>query len=154
MVNRRNQMALRKETGGKHKGEKDGYPGRCVQINFSRKPLPSMGEKEWYCRFCSETNVWTRWRCRSILSRLQGKYRQAVSANAGGCSTGSSSSSGKGRRFFGLRKLCNDDHELKLDAPTHRRPTLRRGRRHHGGFAMKLCLDAELPMRERTIYVE
>ena len=30
---------------------------------------------------------------------------------------------------------------------THRWPPLRRGRRHHGGFAMKLCLDAEPPMR-------
>ena len=22
------------------------------------------GKKEWTCKFCSETNVWTRWRCR------------------------------------------------------------------------------------------
>ena len=22
------------------------------------------GRKEWICKFCSETNVWTRWRCR------------------------------------------------------------------------------------------
>ena len=38
------------------------------------------GRKEWYCCFCPETNVWTRWRCRrcytSIPSVLQGKHRQ------------------------------------------------------------------------------
>ena len=22
------------------------------------------GRKQWTCKFCSETNVWTRWRCR------------------------------------------------------------------------------------------
>ena len=42
MVVRCKQMAGRKERGGKHRGEKDGHPGRCVRINFWRKPLPPM----------------------------------------------------------------------------------------------------------------
>ena len=52
------------------------------------------GQKEWYCRFCPETDVWTRWRCRRCFSStpsvLQGKHRQAVPAKAGRCSSGSS----------------------------------------------------------------
>ena len=46
------------------------------------------GRKEWSCRFCSETNVWTRSKCRrcqtNVPSVLQGKYKQAVSIKAGG----------------------------------------------------------------------
>ena len=45
------------------------------------------GRKEWYCRFCSETNVWTRSKCRScqtnIPSVLHGRHQQAVSTKAG-----------------------------------------------------------------------
>ena len=45
------------------------------------------GRKEWMCKFCSESNVWTRWRCRrcchNILATLYGKYRQAVAATSG-----------------------------------------------------------------------
>ena len=56
------------------------------------------GRKEWTCKFCSESNVWTRWRCRRCYSKIpagfQGKYRQAVAAKAGEWSTGSSTSSG------------------------------------------------------------
>ena len=53
------------------------------------------GRKEWTCKFCSESNVWTRWRCRRCYSNipagLQGK-RQAVTAKSGEWSTGSSTS--------------------------------------------------------------
>ena len=42
------------------------------------------GRKEWTCQFCSESNVWTRWRCRrcyhNIPAGLSGKYKQAVAA--------------------------------------------------------------------------
>ena len=42
------------------------------------------GWKEWTCKFCSESNVWTRWRCRrcchDIPAVLRGKYRQAIAA--------------------------------------------------------------------------
>ena len=45
------------------------------------------GIKEWTCKLCSESNVWTRWRCRRCYSNiptgLQGKYRQAVAAKSG-----------------------------------------------------------------------
>ena len=47
------------------------------------KSITIDGRKEWYCRFCSERNVWTRPECRrcktSIPSVLQGKDMQAVS---------------------------------------------------------------------------
>ena len=42
------------------------------------------GRKEWTCKFCSETNVWTRERCKScgnnIPMGLQGKHKEAVYA--------------------------------------------------------------------------
>ena len=56
------------------------------------------GRKERICKFCSETNVWTRWRCRrcgnNIPTGLQGKHKQAVYAKNEGWCSGSSSSSG------------------------------------------------------------
>ena len=57
------------------------------------------GRKEWTCKFCSESNVWTRWRFRrcyhNIPAALFGKYRQAVAAKSGKWCTGSSGSSGE-----------------------------------------------------------
>ena len=45
------------------------------------------GRNEWTCKFCSESNVWTRWRCRrcyhDIPAVLRGKYTQAVAARNG-----------------------------------------------------------------------
>ena len=52
------------------------------------------GRKEWTCKFCSESNVWTRWRRRrcynDIPAGLRGKYWQALAARTGDWSTGSS----------------------------------------------------------------
>ena len=28
------------------------------------------GQKEWICKLCSETNVWTRWRYRRCFSNI------------------------------------------------------------------------------------
>ena len=43
------------------------------------------GRKEWICKFCSGTNVWTSWRCRPCYSNTQQeKYRQAISAKTRG----------------------------------------------------------------------
>ena len=57
-----------------------------------------IGRKEWYCRFCSEANVWTRSKCRrcktDIPSVFQGKHMQAVSSKI--CCIWSASSSGDG----------------------------------------------------------
>ena len=57
------------------------------------------GRKEWTCKFCSESNVPTRWRCRRGYSNnpagLHGKYRKAVAAKSGEWSSGSSASSGE-----------------------------------------------------------
>ena len=51
------------------------------------------GRKEWTCKFCSESNVWRRWRCRrcyhNIRAVLCGKHRQAVAAKSGEWSPGS-----------------------------------------------------------------
>ena len=59
------------------------------------------------------------------------------------------------RFFLAWRKLCNDDHKVKTRcAKTHRRPPLRRGRLHHGGFAMKPSLHADAPDEEGTIFAE
>ena len=60
--------------------------------------------KEWICKFCSESNVWTRWRCRrchtNIPAMLRGKHRQAVAARTRERPTGSSTSSGEEDRKF------------------------------------------------------
>ena len=57
------------------------------------------GGKEWICKICSESNVWTRWRCRrcynNIRAGLREKYRQAIAARTCEWSDGSSSSSGE-----------------------------------------------------------
>ena len=78
------------------------------------------GRKEWTCKFCSESNVWTRWRCRrcyhNILATLFGKYRQAVAAKSGEWSAGSSASSGEEeRKARSLEaQMKSSEHELML----------------------------------------
>ena len=56
------------------------------------------GRTEWTCKFCSKTNVCTRWRCRrcgnNIPSGLQAKHEQALHAKSKEWYSGSSSSSG------------------------------------------------------------
>ena len=68
--------------------------------------------KEWTCKFCSESNVWTRWRCRrcyhNIPAGSRGKYRQAFAARSGEWSTGSSASSGEEDR---KSKSLDAEHE-------------------------------------------
>ena len=44
------------------------------------------GRKEWTCKFCSESNVWTRWLCRRCYSDA---------GRSGESSTGSTTSSGE-----------------------------------------------------------
>ena len=81
--------------------EEEGLDGqvKCGWKSFLqwRSPLID-GRKQWYCRFCSETNVWTRSKCRrcqtNTPSVLQGKHKQAVSKK-GGRSWSESSSSGE-----------------------------------------------------------
>ena len=57
------------------------------------------GRREWTCKFCSETNVWTRWRWRrcgnNVPSVLQGKHKQTMYAQNREWYSGSSSSSGR-----------------------------------------------------------
>ena len=73
-------------------------PGQMCAEKILADAVTIDGRREWSCKSCSETNVWTRWRCcwchTNIPSGLQRKYGQAVSAKAGVYSSGSSSSSG------------------------------------------------------------
>ena len=73
------------------------------------------GRKEWSCKFCSESNVWTRWRCRRcyhvIPAVLRGKKRQAAAARNGEWSTGSSTSSGEEDRRN--KSLAAENKELR-----------------------------------------
>ena len=70
------------------------------------------GRKEWIGKFCSESNVWKRWRCRRcynyIPAGLCGNHRQAVAARTVERSTGSSTSSGEEDR-----KAKSQEAEIK-----------------------------------------
>ena len=70
--------------------------------------------------FCSESNVWTRWRCRrcysDIRAGLQGKYRQAVAAKSGEWATGSPTSSGEEDRKARSLEAENKELRARIDA--------------------------------------
>ena len=76
------------------------------------------GRKEWTCKFCSESNVWTRWRWRrcyhNIPAALYGKYGQAVAAK-GEWSTGSSRSSGEEERKARSLEAENEELRARID---------------------------------------
>ena len=78
------------------------------------------GRKKWTCMFCSESNVWTRWRCRRCYNNnpaeLHGKYRQAVAAKSGEWSTGSSASSGEEDRKARSLEAENKELRARIDA--------------------------------------
>ena len=69
------------------------------------------GRQDWICKFCSESNVWTRWRCRrcysNIPTELREKYTQAISAKTGEWLSGSSSSQ-RGEEKKSQRSGCGD----------------------------------------------
>ena len=93
-------MTVRKEWVGKRPRMED-LLAEAVTID---------GRMEWYCRFCSETNVWTRSMCRryqtSIPSVLQGKYKQAVSTKVRRSWSESSSSGERARPSGSRRQSC------------------------------------------------
>ena len=64
------------------------------------------GRKAWTCKFCSETNVWTRWHCR-LPSGLQAKHDQAFHAQSEEWYSGPSSSSGE------EEWKCQEQEEIK-----------------------------------------
>ena len=78
------------------------------------------GRKEWTCKFCLESNVWTRWRCRrcntNIPAGLRGKYRKATAARTGEWSTGSSTSSGEEDTKSGHVEAENKELRARLEA--------------------------------------
>ena len=78
--------------------EKSWIPGKERAEKMMADAITIDGRKEWICKFCSKSNVLTRWRCRrcycNIPAGLRGKYRQAFSARTSEWSTGYSSSSG------------------------------------------------------------
>ena len=130
--------------GGKHKERgKLGFQDRCVRRGFWRKPSQLMGER--ICNFCSETNVWPRWRCRRCYSNTpsgQGKYRQAVQAKTREISSGSSSSSG------GERKAR--DPRQKSEICERRLISLRGSRKWKRGRECKANLHGQKVDSERT----
>ena len=88
----------------KRKGFKAG-PVRKDKL--SAKAVVIAGLKKWYCRFCPETNVWSRAKCRScktdIPSGLHGKHLQAAYTR-NGRSWWASSSPGDGEHLKSKRK--------------------------------------------------
>ena len=72
-------------------------PGKERAEEVLADAITTDGRKEWICKFCSESNEWTRWRFRrcycNIPAGLRGKYRQAISARTSEWSSGPSSSS-------------------------------------------------------------
>ena len=78
------------------------------------------GRKEWVSKFCSESNVWTKWRCRrcynDIPAGLRGKYSQAIAASTRECSTGSSTSSGEEDRKSRSQEAENKELRARLEA--------------------------------------
>ena len=73
--------------GGRLPFEKRGDGRSSTDGKLLAKAVTIDGRKDWYCRFCSETNVWTRSkrrRCQTnILSVLQGTHMQGVSTKSG-----------------------------------------------------------------------
>ena len=78
------------------------------------------GRKEWTCKFCSESNVWTRWRCRrchsDIPAALRGKHRQAVAARSREWSMGSTTSSEEEDRKTRSLEAENKELRARIDA--------------------------------------
>ena len=68
--------------------KKGSMAGQARMEELLAKAVTVDGRKEWYCRFCSETDVWTTSEClrcqTNIPSLLQGRHKQAVS-NIGMC---------------------------------------------------------------------
>ena len=62
-------------------------PGKEMAEEMLADAISIDGRIEWICIFCSESNVWTRWRCRrchtNIAAGLWEKYRQVVAARTG-----------------------------------------------------------------------
>ena len=72
-------------------------PGKEREERVLASAISTDGRKDGTCKFCSEPNVWTRWRCRrcyhDILAGLRGKYRQAIARRTGEWSAVPSTSS-------------------------------------------------------------
>ena len=78
------------------------------------------GRKEWTCKFCPESNVWPRWRCRrcctNIPEWLYGKQKKQAVAAKGEWSTGSSGWSGEEERKGRSLEAENKELKARFDA--------------------------------------
>ena len=94
------------------------------------------GRKEWICKFCSESNVWTRWRCRrcykNIPAGLRSKHRQAVAARTRELSARSSTSSGKEDRKSKSLEAENGELRARIEALE------KEGEGAHGGQGLSI----------------
>ena len=50
--------------------KKSWIPGHVRAEKLLADAITIDGRKEWRCKFCSETSVWTRWRCRRCYSTI------------------------------------------------------------------------------------
>ena len=94
-------------------------PGRERAAEVSESAVRIDGRKERTCKFCSESNVWTRWLCRRyhhIPAGLRGKYRQAVAARNGEWSKGSSTSSGEEDTRAKILEVENKELRARIEA--------------------------------------
>ena len=106
----------------RHKRRSPGCRARSGSKGFWQKAITIDGRKEWTCKFCSESNVWTRWRCyHDIPAGLHKKKRQAVAAKAGEWSTRSSSSSGEEDRKARSLEAENKELRARIDAMENKR---------------------------------
>ena len=117
---------------------KSWVPGQIRAEKVLADAITIDGRKEWICKFCSETNVWTRWRCRRCCSNIPagslGKHKQAIFAKNKGWHSGSSSSSGGEERkprdqeeelkkLRALVELLRKQQGMEKDPETQREPT-------------------------------
>ena len=94
-------------------------PGKEREEGVLASAISTDGRKDGTCKFCSESNVWTRWRCRrcyhDILAGLRGKYRQAIAGRTGEWSAVSLTSSREEDRKSKSLEAGNNELRARLE---------------------------------------
>ena len=98
-------------------------PGKEREEGVLASAISTDVRKDGTCKFCSESNVWTRWRCRrcyhDIPTGLRGMYRQAIAGRTGEWSAVSLTSSREEDRKS--KCLEAENKELRAMRPWRRR---------------------------------
>ena len=94
-------------------------PGKEREERFLASAMSTDVRKDGTCKFCSESNVWTRWRCRrcyhDIPAGLRGKHRQAIAGRTGEWSAVSSTSSQEEDRKSKSLEAGNNELRARLE---------------------------------------